>query len=314
MTQEKAIALLAENDGRIAQVDAEGGVFFNMIGGQYAKNGAGNFELYLKGHAGDAIHVDRLSRVGESIPSPALTMILTGQPDLIRSLANREQLRGRGLLARFLYSLPESQVGRRSAQSRAMSANIRDNYTAAVRRLLDDKSERLLKIDGEAWEVWRKYADAIESELQPDGVLRAISDWGGKLSGAVARIAALLHMAGSNTTSDQIEPATVAGAWGIGLYFRAHALSAFALMDGDPRLVLARRLLAWIRRNQCARFTLAKAFDSLHNGEGVATSEDLLPAIAVLTDRNAVRELPQQPRTGPGRPPLPSYEVNPQVF
>jgi 5S rRNA maturation endonuclease (ribonuclease M5) len=309
VTPEKLVTLIAENSGRMAQVDAEGGVFFNMIGGQYSKSGAGNFEVYLKAHAGDPIRVDRTSRAGEFIEHPALTLVLTGQPDLLRNMANRETLRGRGLLARFLYSLPESQVGFRLAQDRTMDNKTRDDYATMVASLLADDTTRLLWIEGDAWKVWQQQADALELDLRPDGSLFALRDWAGKLAGAVARTAALLHMAG-NPKNDTIPADTVAGAWRIGNYFRAHALAAFSLMDGDPRLALARRLLAWIRRHRCEHFTLAEVFADLRRGEGVAVSDDLLPAVAVLEDRHYVRSQPPQEHKV-GRKPSPAYTVNP---
>ena len=309
VTPEKLVSLLAEHDGRIAQVDAEGGVFFNMIGGQYAKQGAGNFEVYLKAHAGDTTRVDRTTRASECIENPALTLLLTGQPDLLRGIANLETLRGRGLLARFLYSLPESQVGFRQIKDRSMDNDICNAYETKVTSLLHKKAIRTLRIEGDAWERWRQQADSIEVELRPDGSLFALRDWAGKLSGAVARIAALLHMAGDGD-SDTIRAETVDGAWRIGNYFRAHALAAFSLMDGDPRLALARRLLAWIRRHSCERFTLAEAFADLRRGEAVTVSDDLLPAITVLEDRQFIRLLPP-PEHKAGRKPSPSFVVNP---
>ena len=52
-----------------------------------------NFEVFLKGHAGDTIIVDRIGRSAERIDHPAITMGLTVQPEILRGLSSgRHQL------------------------------------------------------------------------------------------------------------------------------------------------------------------------------------------------------------------------------
>ena len=58
-TPEALTSLLATYGGRIAVLSAEGGVF-DQIGGRYAK--FPSFDVYLKGHAGDMLRVDRIGR------------------------------------------------------------------------------------------------------------------------------------------------------------------------------------------------------------------------------------------------------------
>ena len=318
-TSERLVSLMAENGGRIAQADAEGGCFFNLIGGQYSKNGAGNFEVYLRAHPGDALRVDRTTRPGESISEPALTLILTGQPDLLRDIPDRERLRGRGLLARFLFSLPPAMAGGREYRNRPVDPIARASYERAVSTILETSDPATpespnaynpLRIEGEALDVWAKSADETERALGPDGLLSHARDWGAKLAGAVARVAGLLHvMSGSNAPS--LAPATVADAWAVGRYFQAHTLAAFALMNSDPRLVLARRILGWIRRHGRHTFKLSDLFRSRVGGEAVAVADDLLPGLLVLSERGYCRTITTKDSGGPGRKPSPSFEVNP---
>lgn len=75
--------------------------------------GAANLEVFLKGHAGDLLRVDRKGRPAEHVEHPALTLGLAVQPDVLRDIARMPGFRGRGLLARILYALPTSTVGRR---------------------------------------------------------------------------------------------------------------------------------------------------------------------------------------------------------
>ena len=114
-TSEKLGAMLAEQGGRIASMSPEGGVF-DLMAGLYSKSGMPQFGVYLMGHAGDDLRVDRISRKGEHVKRPALTMGLAIQPTVLEGLLENSAFRGRGLLARFLYSLPESRIGSRKIE------------------------------------------------------------------------------------------------------------------------------------------------------------------------------------------------------
>lgn len=66
VTSETAASLLAEQGGRLAVLSPEGGIFAT-IAGRYS--GTPNLEVFLKGHAGDLMRVDRRSR--PRLPAPA---------------------------------------------------------------------------------------------------------------------------------------------------------------------------------------------------------------------------------------------------
>lgn len=319
VTPEKLVSLCFQNGGRIAQADAEGGTFFNMVNGQYAKNGTGNFEVYLRGHAGDRIRVDRTTRAAEFINEPAITLLLCGQPDILRRIQNREVLRGRGLLARFLYSLPESKVGTRQYRNRPIGGDYRDAYHHALHELFsmpdpatpeDPDACHTLRITGEGLQLWAEESNASERTLAPEGRLAHVKDWGAKLSGVASRIAGLLHLM-SGSREVKIEQTTIAAAWTLARYFENHALAAFELMGGGIHDDLARRILGWIRRNVSTKFSLAECYNMLRHGEGVATADDLLPALSILESRNFIRELPDATAPRRGRKPSPSFTVNP---
>ena len=69
-TPETVTSLMAEQGGRLAVMSAEGGIF-DIIAGRYS--GAPNMEVFLMGHAGDRLKVDRRNRE-EFMEAPALTM------------------------------------------------------------------------------------------------------------------------------------------------------------------------------------------------------------------------------------------------
>jgi hypothetical protein len=60
VTPEKLGTLMAENRQCMAVLSAEGGIF-GIMAGRYSK-GAPNIDIFLKGHAGEPVRVDRGSR------------------------------------------------------------------------------------------------------------------------------------------------------------------------------------------------------------------------------------------------------------
>lgn len=101
-TPEKLVDLMDEQGGCLTVCSAEGGIFDSMAG-RYDR--AANFDVYLKGHAGDMIVVDRIGRKPNCIHDPRLSMMLTIQPDVLRGLMGNATFKGRGLCGRFLYSV-----------------------------------------------------------------------------------------------------------------------------------------------------------------------------------------------------------------
>ena len=65
VTPEAAASLLAEQGGRLAVLSAEGGIFATMAG-RYS-GGVPSLEVFLKGHAGDLLRVDRKARPAEHV-------------------------------------------------------------------------------------------------------------------------------------------------------------------------------------------------------------------------------------------------------
>ena len=78
-TSEK-LAHLGEQGGRIASMSPEGGVF-DLMAGLYSKSGMPQFGVYLMGHAGDDLRVNRIGRKGEHVKRPALVPVLVGETD-----------------------------------------------------------------------------------------------------------------------------------------------------------------------------------------------------------------------------------------
>jgi replicative DNA helicase len=315
VTPEAAASLLAEQGGRLAVLSAEGGCF-STLSGRYS--GTPNLEVFLKGHSGDMLRVDRKGRPPEHIPRPALTLGLAVQPQVLRDIASMPGFRGRGLLARILYSIPPNTVGTRKIRTDPIPEDIRDTYAASIRALVLTLAEwddpAVLMLTPEAAELLLTTAEELEPRLGPDGDLGHIADWASKLIGATARIAGLLHLAANlqDGWGKPISAGTMTAAVQAAGYFTAHALAAFDGMGADPVLQDARFILQWLKRTGPARFTKREAHMGLSRSRFPKVG-DLDAPLALLEQHGYIRSEPEPERTGPGRRPSPAYAVHPDL-
>jgi replicative DNA helicase len=319
----EALASLLATYGRIALLSPEGDVFDQMAG-RYNQAAGPNLGVYLKGHAGDLLKVDRRGRPPEYIQRPCLTIGLTVQPEVLRGLAGRPGFGGRGLLARFLYSLPESLVGRRQAGAPPVPAAVASRYTLELQTLAaslttpaeptSDQGPAQLALDQQAAELLLAFERDLEPRLAAgSGDLAHMAGWAAKLAGATCRLAALLHLAGQlrDGWAQPIGADTFAGAMRLAGYLVEHARAVFDLMGADPRLDDARWLLDWINRTDQAQFSRRDAHAAAPRGR-FRKAADLGPALALLEEHGWLRRVDADP-PGPkgGRPSSPRFIVNP---
>jgi hypothetical protein len=325
-TPEALGSLLAKYDGRIAIMSPEGGVFQQMAG-KYSDSPS--LDVYLKAHAGDEIRVDRKGRESEKVSKPALTLGISPQPVILEALAEKQLLRGTGLLARFLYALPTSMLGARTGDPPPVPEAVRSAYGTAIRRLLvlQTQTEKplLLKLSPEAYEAWREFYLWVEPQLGEGGELESIPDWGSKLPGAVARIAGILGILGilalNRHSEDQsisiyVRRDDVVRATALGKYLVPHARAAFSSMGADPRVQGAKHLLKAIRRKAWSSFSRRELQQSVKGSERFNDADQLDASLQVLVERGFIRPLvsPSMSERGRGRPAGISYEVNPYTL
>ncbi len=316
ITTEAAASLLAEQGGRLAVLSAEGGIF-STLAGRYS-NGVPSLDVFLKGHAGDLLRVDRKGRESEHVDQPALTLGLAVQPDVLRQIARMPGFRGRGLLARILYALPDNNVGRRKVGTSPVPYELQETYDANVKTMVASLAEwtdpAVLLLKADAAKLLLDFEADLEPRLGEDGDLGHVADWASKLVGAAVRVAGLLHLAGDlrQGWGQAISANTAICAIALAEYFTAHALAVFDWMGLDPALDDARAVLDWLCKARPATFTRRGAFTALSRSRFRKVG-DLDPALDLLEQHGYIRPLPEEPRTGPGRRPSPTYLVHPSL-
>jgi len=298
---------------------------FDQMAGRYNQHAGPNLGVYLKGHAGDLLKVDRRGRPHEYVERPCLTIGLAVQPEVLRGLASRPGFGGRGLLARFLYSLPTSLVGHRQPGAPPIPSAVADRYTLELQALAatlanpdgpgaDDDGPAVLTLDQAAGELLLAFERDLEPRLAAgSGDLAHLAGWAAKLAGATCRLAGLLHLAGRlrDGWARPISADTFAGAVRLAGYLIDHARTVFDLMGADPRVDDARWLLDWITRSGQTQFTRRDAHRAAPRGR-FPKATDLDPALALLEEHGWLRQVDADGR-GPkgGRPPSSRFLVNP---
>jgi hypothetical protein len=310
ITPEELASKLAEQGGRLSIITAEGGPF-DIIAGRYSR--LPNMDVWLKAHCGDEIRVDRKGRPPEHVSRPALTLGLMIQPAVLDAIASNRDFRGRGLLARFLYSWPNPKVGQRNIATTPVPDGIRASYEAVVRDLLAGMVKwigdpAVLTLSSDAHATMVETETAIEPTLAGGGELASLADWGAKFAGATARIAGILHLAeyGEPGTRQVVGESTIRHAYRIGGYFRASAINTFAEMGIDHDTANAVYLLARIRAGGADELSER---DMLREAQRFKTAEEMRPALIRLIDHGYLIPLPRPEATG-GRPPSQRYRVN----
>lgn len=314
ITPEAAASLLAEQKGRLAIISAEGGIF-DIIAGRYS-GAIPNMDLWLKGHSGDPLKVDRKGRPSEYIRRPALTLGLMIQPSVLSAIAAQREFRGRGFLARILYATPASKVGRRRIAPAPVPATVLDTYESTVRNLADGLSgwlgdPAILVLSDTAQQAMQEIEKAVEPTLAGDGELAVLADWGAKYVGAVARIAGIIHLVehgADDGPAEQVTAETILQASRIGRYFKAAAINAFAEMGTDEGTADAVYLLERTRRLDQAEVSER----DLHvaTRPRFKTKADLMPVLDRLVEHGYLIPIEVPATSGGGRPPSPRYTVH----
>lgn len=313
VTSERLQQLMAEQGERAAIISDEAGIFQN-IAGMYSK-GNSNMEIHLKGHAGTSVRVDRAGRTAH-LDKPALSMALAIQPGILKDTGRIKGFRDSGLLARFLYAVPRSNVGTRDVRARnPIPAAVAAKWNDGIKALLSDlvlpigKPKRIV-FEQDAREVWLELSAEIEAQQGEGGRYAHMSDWTGKLAGAAARIAALFEVAMNGLDAGVVKRENVERAVKLARLLIPHAEAAFRLMGAPDEETDALILLDWIKRNELQTFTRREAQKS--NESTFRQVDRLKAAMKPLQDWGVLS--PERTVKAARGAPSYYYEVNPKIF
>lgn len=320
VTPERLQGLLCDHGERMSLISDEGGTF-EVMAGLY-NNGRSNVNVYLQAHAGAETRVDRQGRL-VILHQPALTFGLTVQPQVIADLVqgNKARFRGNGMLARFLYFMPKSNVGHRDVtRHTSVPESIKAAYNDGIFKLLyippvfdeyGQERARILTLNPDALSAWMQFSAYIESKQGEDGEYHSIRDWTSKLPGAALRIAGIFHLVEHGEQTPIISKDTIGKALDLSELLISHARAAFDLMGSEQAVNDAKIVFTWLRSLPGDHFTQREALKK-HEGR-FKRLERLKKGLDVLTERHII-STPQTTATGDkgGRPGI-YYLINPAI-
>jgi len=320
----EGLALMMRAQGeRMAVVSDEGGIFENLAG--IYTSGQVKLDLALQGFDGGSVSVVRAVREPVVLQNPALSFLLSVQPSVLQEAASNPAFRGRGLVQRFLYSVPRQQVGYRVLPDDAVkvSHSVQALWERVCVQLLNeprhenefgDVIPRVIQLTTGARRIWKDFQREIEPHCRPGGRWHFETGWASKLPGSVARIAGVLHCAlcaADSLSPDvvQLSESTMEKAVDLGRKLEQHALAAFSMAGLNDVEKMAAKIAGWIRTNQ---ESVVSSRDILRGPCSGKLQAQVQPAIDLLMQCGWIRDR-EQPAGTPGRPPV-EYEVNPEAL
>jgi hypothetical protein len=250
VTPEKLADLMYAQRETFALVSAEGGGLFDNIN-RYCEKGG--LDIYLSGHSGDMVNVDRKSGTSVMLRHPTLNIVALCQPVVIETLFGDKEKAGRGLLSRILFVKCRSLVGRREPVSRPIAPPIKERYADLCLSMLAADTEGELAFDLGGFDAYCRFFREVEPLLEPDsGELSFMGDWAGKVCGTMARLAGLIHCIasferGGDPTAEPITKEEAESGAALARFFMAHT-KAIYMEQAEPQSEAdARYLLRRIR-------------------------------------------------------------------
>lgn len=297
VTPEALVKCMSENDEKMAVVSAEGGIFGTMAG-RYNDNT--NIDIFLKSYSGEYFSSSRITRKGDDLEHPLLTIVLAVQPQILIDIMSDNVLKGRGLLARFMYCVPPTLVGSRKYRTEPIAPSIRNQYENLVYELLnipDVVGERLIRLSPEADLISEQYNQWIERKLT--NAFEEFEDWAGKLHGNTMRIAGIFHVIKHriNAYNVTLEADTITAAVEIAKYYLEHAKTAYDIMGlSDPQDVKdAKYIISRLRQNDKNDFNaFITKRDALRLCQRFHAAEEMLPGLQILEESGYVSIVKEQ--------------------
>lgn len=322
ITPERIIGVLAKHDERIAIFSPEADAL-QAIAGMYNANGRSSLAPYLKGYDGEFCIVDRQGEQAEGrsyrLRHPSIAIGLAVQTSVIRRLAEEQRFMERGLIQRFLFSLPPDNLGHRELDTADVDDRVLRRYALLVSRLLylknptngeNEKDYFIVRTSQDAKALITNYQREIEELLLDRSVPDGLREWRSKMPGKMARIAMFLMFAELALDDDfeiklQIRDHHINAAIELARYYSQHAEAAFGVMSSDAGTESARVILEWIENNPKMVFSRRDCYRGLR--KHFSSPDSMGASFKLLYQLGYLRQVEE---SGRGKSGL-NYEVNP---
>lgn len=294
ITPESLVSCMAEQGGSLAVISAEGG-FINNICGLYSDKP--NADAVCKAYDGDSIEVNRITRSGERISNPHLSMVQCVQPVIWQKLFTNKELRGVGLVDRCLMLAPETSIGKSRFDTPPIPDKIATHYHNVVTALLDMRDERrYISLSSAARKTFADFYDNFNLfHLGTD--FQELQGWGAKICGTTARIAGILQLM-ENRNSSEVSEENMLRAISMSFYFQEQAKLIYGGSLLNQKSSLAEYVLSRIEtllkkgkytsREDGNFYITYRDLSQSCNKQGLDSKEDYIKPLQVLQGREII--------------------------
>jgi hypothetical protein len=326
VTTESLSILLHENPRGLTLVrDELAGMLASL--NQYKQGGGHDRQWFLELWGHTLSPRDRKSDKGPPVflDRPFVSIVGGTQPDVVERFRG-ESRRGMrppddGFLDRWLFTYPTepAAVGETwleiSRDASAAWAECVQRLLALERHRDDDGEYRpfFLKLDASGRQAWQSFTDAHAREMSFPGFpgfpdhLRG--HWA-KLRGYCGRLTLIAHLLHTDDDKADVNAGAVERAASLVSYFKSHARRVYAMMDADPRIAEAKKILAWIAREGRDDFKRWEVHKDLES-KGMFPDPDSMDRPLELLEKHGYIKSRSEESQGTGRHPKPTYLVNP---
>lgn len=250
------------------------------------------------------------------VPPTPTTVNLMFQPNLIRQAYGNDFMLGQGILARILPAWPESKMGKRRYRRSdpaddEVIADFQNATAGALRKSLEDPSEKSLKLSEAAFAVCVAFHDAVEDELGRGKWAADIGSFAAKAPEHACRIAALLTLY-EDQEATEITEDMMKNAVGIVKYHLAQFKYLCVAGTNEDAVSHAQKLLDWLKANLAPGSGFATEI-ILQNGPVTTRNRKAMDqALAILIEYGWVAKLPDGTVVG-GKKRRRAYMLNPKA-
>jgi hypothetical protein len=313
-TPEALGPLLADNPV-ICLASPEGDEIFALSTGLYGDKP--KLAPLLKSWTGESYAVDRRGAPPFQVEQPLLAIVATAQPTTVMTLKDRKgDLRGRGMMGRFIYAWPTTARGYRSPpKGDGVPEGIAAAYRDQIGRLyrarpaLDASGNaQPIRLGPESLALGNSWFRTLEETMRPGGDFQDAGDLASKIRSNALRLAAILHLADGHAPSAEIDRETMTRAITLAEFFLTMGDRVYQRMIDGPVTLATRVWRCLCARSEC--FAVVDGVDvrgmskrelQRRSPNSIKTADDLDDALEPLLRAGLVREVAKA-TDGPGRP------------
>jgi hypothetical protein len=247
---------------------------FSDEGGRFLGGHAMNQEHRLKTLAGlsdlwDGRPITR-TRAGDgasTLYGRRVCVHLLMQPVVAENILADDLAHDQGFLSRCLVAAPETTLGNQKYRAEDLTQHCDyGRYSARLTEVLNTKLPfkidpvtgeptvelipRRLPVAREGHAVWVRFHDWVQDHLGRDGAFRPISGIAAKAAEHALRLAGTLALV-DNIGAAFISPEHVKAGITLARFYITEALRLFHAAKTNPDLVLAEKVLTWLRTREC---------------------------------------------------------------